>query len=323
MKYFNIETAKNQPNLIRNGRITFADKYRKSGKGFAYLKCNGKKLYVPYENLDEETIKALHVSCPVNFRLATDGERVWAVDVNIEPHPDRDLRNLFHDLPNWPYDPIKVKSIKKIEMVNKFYDLPKELQTESDNKEIPRKFYEAIKIETINDRYLIFGGNSPIKGDYKVDDLYSFMNYILTKLNVGPYEPIEKEKIVRERDNNEKMIKEMERNIKLSVKDMVKIETVNTITPPDFDSKIYAFSYGDKYTLSYNNIVKDFADVGEYYGYSEEEFLQRIKEHKGYVNESGTLIFPNISQANGMAKQIIIDNEIRKCKLEYMSKGRC
>lgn len=323
MKYFNIETAKNQPNLIRNGRITFADKYRGSGNGFAYLKCNGRKLYVPYTELDEETIKALHVSCPVSFRLDTDGERVWAVDLKIDPHPDRDLRNLFHDLPNWPYDSIKVKGIKKIEIVNKFYDLPKELQIESDNKEIPRKAYEAIQIETVNDRYLIYGENSPINGDYKVDDIYSFMNNILTKLNVGPYEPIEKERDARKRISDEKTLKEMERNVKLSVKDTVKIETVNTITHPDFDSKIYAFSYGDKYTLSYNNIVKDYADVGEYYGYSEEEFLQKIKEHKGYVDESGVIIFPNISQANGLAKQIIIDNEIRKCQLGCMNKRHC
>ena len=317
MKYFSIETAQNNGNVERLGRITFADKYRGQGNGFAYLKCNGRRVYIPYTELDKDTIKSLHVSCPVSFKLATDGKLVWAVDLKVMPHYDRDLRNLYTDLHDWPCEPIKVNSIKKILIVNKYYDLPQNLQIESDNKHIPRKLYEAVQIITIDSEYLIYSKNSPIKGNYHVDNIYDFMEYTLQKLGVGPYEPIENELVSRERVNNEKAFTEDVKTLKESMKNDFIIETRNIISHPSCTKKVFVFSYGSGYTVSCIDKRVPGNQIMSYYNImAQQDFYELIKKYNGHIEEC-TLLFNKLGDANGFGKALLMNEVLTRLKEKY------
>lgn len=319
MKYFSIETAQNNGNVERIGRITFADKYRGNGNGFAYLKCNGRKVYIPYTELDEKTIKALHVSCPVSFKLATDGKFVWAVDLKVMPHYDRDLKNLYTDLHDWPCEPIKVNSIKKILIVNKYYDLSQPLQIESDNKHISRKLYEAVQIITIDSEYLIYSKNSPIKGNYyHVDNIYDFMEYTLQKLGVGPYEPIENELVSRERLSKEKAYKEEAKILKESMKKDFIIQTRNIISHPSCTKKVFIFSYGSLYTVSTIDGQSLCNQIMSYYNITKEDFYELIKKYNGYI-EDNILLFKTLGEANGFGKALLMNEILNRLKEKYNS----
>lgn len=313
MKYFSVESVKNSPELRRTGKVVYADKYKKDaeGNGFAFLQCNGRRVFLPYRDLTEAQIKSLYVSRPVSFLLSTDGERVWASGIEFPGAATK--KYLFRDEPLAPED-IPVRRIKKISISNMFYRLPEEERGLSDGRHIPRNLYECIFIQTTSNIYCIYGKNAPVKGFFHVDDIYGYIDRIYMKLGIGHYEKPINDIECREREEKEKQRKEQLEEKKKQLKCELQIEVKIKDPATGFERHIIQVKPGI-YAVSYSDIPHADFDEAEYTGISTEKYRELAKEHGAVWDmENGKRLgefisvatFQGLSFAMGFARRLAL-----------------
>lgn len=309
MKYYNPQAVASNPNIVRTGKIVYADKFssRDNSHGFAFIKCNGRRVYVPYNNLSEDVIKRFYVSCAVEFTLDTDGERVWANSVVIKDTRPRHATLFGRDSDLELYIP--VKTIKKIDIQNQYFSLSKELQRESDNRRINRNLYNCIVITTIKDVYHIFSKTSPIKGDRQVDDLIETMKNIYSYLELGNYEEKETDISYFKRIKENEEEKEIRKNLKELLKTRISINS--KVTDSESGETRYIIKVDEGYSVSYSSeTIHTDKDEAEYNGLTLEEYIVIAKEHSG-VTEGEYTFFSTQNNALGFVRALILENIIR------------